>query len=82
MPRKTVLYASILMSAAALSATAHAGSTITDKSYWPGEIRQQTRAASPPKSPSDSFALDVRPGTVVPTARAGAWTYNGGPKGR
>ena len=83
MLRKITLVSSILMSAATLSATANAGSTITDKSYWPAEIRQQTRpAAIETGVPSNSFAYEARSGDASQTARAGAWTYNGGPKSR
>jgi len=42
---KPLLTISLLLPLVAISATAHAGSTITDKSYWPSAARQnaQTR---------------------------------------
>jgi hypothetical protein len=80
---KTIVFSSILMSVAAISATANAGSTITDKSYWPGEIHQQRQSAVVSAgNPSASFAYDDRPIEASPKARVGVWTYNGGPKGR
>ena len=84
MLRKTVFLSAILTSAVGFSAEANAGSTITDKSYWPNEVRQQTRASGGHLAavPLESFAYEGRPGAVAPNARAGAWTYNGGPKGR
>ena len=36
---KHLLTISLLLPLVAISATAHAGSTITDKSYWPSEAR-------------------------------------------
>ena len=35
MSTKHILTLSLLLPLVAISATAHAGSTITDKSYWP-----------------------------------------------
>lgn len=48
MSTKHLLAISLFLPLLALSATAHAGSTITDKSYWPNEARQSApnRAAS------------------------------------
>ncbi|OJU18488.1 MAG: hypothetical protein BGN84_17915 [Afipia sp. 62-7] len=81
MSRKKLLVSAVLASAVSFSAAANAGSTITDKSYWPGEIRQQSQAVGS-ASPLQSFAYDGRSDGSAPKARAGAWTYNGGPKGR
>ena len=47
---KRLLAITLLLPLVAISATAHAGSTITDKSYWPSEAGQsaQTRVAQNP----------------------------------
>ena len=69
---------------AALSASAQAGSTISDRSYWPNEARRTTETATvvSPHNPNSAFAYD-RPAseyrhsliTGEPT-----WRYQGGPK--
>lgn len=84
MLRNTIFLSAILTSAVVFSAAANAGSTITDKSYWPNEIHQQTRASEAYRAatPLESFASAGQPGSVAPQIRAGAWTYSGGPKGR
>jgi hypothetical protein len=43
---KPLLTISLLLPLVAMSATAHAGSTITDKSYWPSEARQSAQATT------------------------------------
>ena len=40
---KHLLTISLLLPLVAISATAYAGSTITDKSYWPSEARQSAQ---------------------------------------
>ena len=76
---------SLLLPLLAISATAHAGSTITDKSYWPNEARQstQSRTVGPP---GDIYAYEPagrRLGPVAnPNAAGSAMRYQGGPKGR
>jgi hypothetical protein len=70
----------------AMAATAHAGSTITDKSYWPNEARPAvlggTSAAQ--SGPRDAFASSrMTPRfQVVPMAdeSGGVPRYHGGPK--
>lgn len=58
MSRKRFLTISILLPLVAISATAHAGSTVTDKSYWPSAARPavhgQTNTAQ--SEPRDAFA--------------------------
>ena len=80
---KHLLTISLLLPLVAMSATAYAGSTISDKSYWPNEARQsvQTRTFG---SPSDAFAYDRPALQPAPTANVGgpAGHYQGGPKGR
>jgi hypothetical protein len=63
---------SLLLPLVALSAAAHAGSTITDKSYWPSEARPvvHVRAVSQ-NSSRDAFAYS-------PTAadeNGSGWNY-------
>jgi hypothetical protein len=85
MLRKTMFLSAILTSAFGLSAAANAGSTITDKSYWPNEARRgldrQTVTQGGPRS---AYASDPsRTGFVTADAPAvSRWTYSGGPKGR
>ena len=71
---------------AVLSASANAGSTISDKSYWPSEARQatQSRAAISQRDLSFAFAHYPRPlqPAAAPTAGASGWHYQGGPKSR
>lgn len=79
-----LLTISLLLSLVAISATAHAGSTISDKSYWPSEAR---RPAPGVAAPEDAFGSASLP-TVVPrfeiapraeVGRNGP-RYHGGPK--
>jgi hypothetical protein len=77
---------SLLLPLLAISATAHAGSTITDKSYWPNEARQsaQMRTVGSQRDFNSAFAYDRPTLQVAPAANEGAATgrYQGGPKGR
>jgi hypothetical protein len=75
-----------LLPLVAMSATAHAGSTISDKSYWPSEARQsaQTRTVGSPSDWNSAFAYDrpasrLQPATN-PNEAGSAWHYQGGPK--
>jgi hypothetical protein len=79
---------SLLLPLVAMSATAHAGSTITDKSYWPSEARQsaQNRTVGSQRDLNSAFAYD-RAGTRLqpamnPNEAGSAWRYQGGPKSR
>jgi len=79
---------SLLLPLLAFSATAHAGSTITDKSYWPSEARQSAQNASAvsQRDVNSAFAYDRRalreqPATS-PNETGSAWHYQGGPKSR
>lgn len=58
--KKPILAISLLLPLTAMSAAAHAGQTITDKSYWPNEIHQSVEAqASRSQSKLNSaFAFD------------------------
>ena len=46
MLKNELLTISLLLPLMAASASAHAGSTITDKSYWPNEARQSVILSS------------------------------------
>ncbi|SRR6266849_3830206 len=62
MLKKRLLTISFLLRLMAISTAAHAGSTITDKSYWPDEARQTAQSSSV-SSQSDfnsSLAYDWR----------------------
>jgi hypothetical protein len=75
---------SLLLPLVALSATAHAGSTITDKSYWPSEARQsaQTATAGSPRDLNSALAYDRAPSRLQPATNPndGGWHYQGGPR--
>jgi len=78
---------SLLLPLVAISATAHAGSTITDKSYWPSEARSaQTGTLGSQRGVSSALAYDragLRAQPAISPSEAGsAWHYQGGPKSR
>ena len=76
---------SLLLPLLAFSATAHAGSSITDKSYWPNEARQSTQSGTV-GSPGDIYAYDPAGRRLAPVANptpaGSAMRYQGGPKSR
>jgi len=81
---KHLLTISLLLPLVAVSATAQAGSTITDKSYWPNEARKSSpiRAGSQ-ADPYSAFAYDRATSRPAPASAGGsAFRYQGGPKGR
>ena len=85
MSTKHLLTISLLLPLVAISATAQAGSTITDKSYWPNEaMRSRPIGAVSQTGPYSSFAYDrVTPRMAPATAGSGSgFRYQGGPKGR
>jgi hypothetical protein len=82
---KRLFTISLLLPLLAVSATAHAGSIISDKSYWPSEARKSAQYRTV-GSPSDVFAYEpagsrLQPATT-PSGAGFAWQYRGGPKGR
>jgi hypothetical protein len=85
---KHLLKISLVLPLVAISATANAGSTITDKSYWPSEARQsaQNRTGSSQSDLNFAFAYDRAASRLLPatvTNEGGsAWRYQGGPKSR
>jgi hypothetical protein len=69
----------------AISATAQAGSTISDKSYWPSEARRSAPLGIGPQADVNSaFAYDRTTSRLEPvtTGVGSAPRYQGGPKGR
>ncbi|PDT59521.1 hypothetical protein Bdiaspc4_25880 [Bradyrhizobium diazoefficiens] len=79
---KSLLALTLLL---AVSASAHAGSTISDRSYWPNEARQtsQSRTFVLPQGPYSALAYDRQAPELPATAPAGGasgWRYQGGPK--
>lgn len=85
MSTKYLLTISLLLPLVAIPAAAQAGSTITDKSYWPNEARQSApiRVGSQTDAYS-AFAYDRAASRFEPVTTSGgsAWRYQGGPKGR
>jgi len=82
---KHLLTISLLLPLVAMSATAYAGSTISDKSYWPSEAKRsaQERIVAP-GDVNSAFAYDraaprLQPQMSTNNAAAG-WRYQGGPK--
>jgi len=85
---KHLLKISLVLPLVAMSATAYAGSTITDKSYWPSEATQSTQAGTggSQSAPNSAFASTV----MTPRFQAGPMSdevgnvrrYHGGPKGQ
>ena len=86
---KHLLKISLALPLLALSATAYAGSTITDKSYWPSEARQsaQTRTVGSQRDLNSAFAYDRAAGSRLqpmtnPNDGGSFPRYQGGPKSR
>jgi hypothetical protein len=86
MSTKHLLTMSLLLPLVAISTTAQAGSTITDKSYWPSEAMQSTPFRVGARTDAYSaFAYDRATSRFEPatTSRRGSeFRYQGGPKGR
>ena len=87
MSTKHLLTISLLLPLVAISATAHAGSTITDQSYWPSEARQsaQIGTVGSQRDVNSAFAYDRSMSSLQPATNANggsAGHYQGGPKGR
>lgn len=85
MSTKHLLTMSLLLPLVVISATAQAGSTITDKSYWPNEATQSTPInAGTQADPYSAFAYDRATSRLAPMTASGgsAFRYQGGPKGR
>ena len=80
MSKQAIGTALLLLPLMAVSASAYAGATISDKRYWPNEARQSGYQ----QGWGSAFASTAaRPRfSVAPPADAGrrAWRYQGGPK--
>jgi hypothetical protein len=85
---KSLLTISLLLPLVAISATAHAGSTISDRSYWPNEARQSVQATTvgSQRDLNSAFAYDREPSRLQPATNqnesGSVWRYQGGPKSR
>jgi hypothetical protein len=85
---KHLLTISLMLPLVAVSVTAHAGSTISDKSYWPSEARQsaQNRTAGSQRDLNSALAYDQAASRLQPATNVNdsgsAWHYQGGPKSR
>ena len=81
---KPVLANSLLVSLVAMSETANAGATISDKRYWPSEVGPSAySAASTQYALHEAFAaMDRTASPPLPSARTeeDSWHYVGGPK--
>jgi hypothetical protein len=81
---KRLFTISLLLPLVAISATAHAGSTISDRSYWPSEARQSVQATTvgPQHDLNSAFAYDRAPARLQPSTNTndGGWRYQGGPR--
>lgn len=81
---KSVLAISFLASLVAMSTTANAGATISDKRYWPSEVGPSAyRAVSTQHTPRDAYAAigrTVAPAVASVPAEEDTWHYVGGPK--
>ena len=85
---KRLFTIALLLPLVAISATAHAGSTISDRSYWPSEARQSTqnRTVTSSGDLNSAFAYDRAAPRLQPLTNpnegGSAWRYQGGPKSR
>ena len=83
---KHLLTISLLLRLMVISTAAHAGATITDKSYWPSEVRQSAQNPSGRSQGNFSSALayDGSVSSLQPATNtnddASAGRYQGGPK--
>jgi len=81
---KPVLAISLLASLGAMTATANAGATISDKRYWPSEVGPSAyRAVSAQHATRDAYAAIGRiasPAAALAPAEEDTWHYVGGPK--
>jgi hypothetical protein len=72
---KPLLAISLLASLVAMSATANAGATISDKRYWPSEVGPSAyRTVTTQHAPRDAFAA------IGETSESSGPRYLGGPK--
>jgi hypothetical protein len=85
---KRLFTISLLLPLVTVSATAHAGSTISDKSYWPSEARQSVQATTvgSQRDLNSAFAYDPAAPRLQPLTNpyegGSVGRYQGGPKSR
>ncbi len=82
---KHLLKIALSLPLVAIAASAHAGETITSKSYWPSEARRTVVGVTTPQNnPSSAFAYDRGASRLQPTPNTndgGSFPrYHGGPK--
>ena len=86
MSRKQLLTISLLVPLMAGSAVSHAGTTISDKRYWPDQARASTQADSFTRSYAGPAGRDWNAPQVEPASVTSGGSplgrYQGGPKGR
>ena len=84
--KKSMLTISLLLPLTAIFAAAHAGQTITDKSYWPNEAHRsiQSRTSAGQPDLNSAFAYDslaYGPSRELSIGRSAPIRgYHGGPK--
>ena len=74
MSTKRFVQAAVVTTFIAISGQAYAGTTISDKRYWPSEVGPAQNAV---QRPENAFYFGERPQASVATAPS----YQGGPKG-
>jgi hypothetical protein len=78
--RKSLLAAAALLSLVALSSATNAGPRVTDKNYWPNEVRAQTQNQAPRSEAYESRAQARRAPTT--NLERDRWSYQGRPHHR
>lgn len=77
---------SLLMPLVLVSATANAGTTISDRRYWPNDARRvepdRIAVLRHDLDCAVAYGQDVLPPASAPNASPSAWRYQGGPKSR
>jgi hypothetical protein len=86
MSRKYLLTSSLLLALMAMSTAANAGSTISDKRYWPNEARASSYRGGYTDSLNSASPYNlIAPQAQHPTSVIGGspfGRYQGGPKSR
>jgi hypothetical protein len=82
---RPILAISLLASLVAMSATANAGATISDKRYWPNEVgpgayRSVETTQRAPRNAYAAIGRVAAPAVASASAGEDAWHYVGGPK--
>lgn len=81
-----LLVVSLLMPLVLVSASANAGTTISDRRYWPNDARRvepdRTVVLRYDLDSASAYGQDVVRPAPAPNASPSAWRYQGGPKSR